>query len=151
MKRTPPPLHVAKPCPKQWDELQGDDRKRFCGECQLHVHNLSAMPERERDEFVAQSGGRLCIAYTQRADGSMVTPSPWDFWRKIFAPLHWAVASVLAVLLPAVFTGCASRTATLGKPGPSCGTHQQKNVRVGHDGQMTLGRVLLTNGENPTR
>ena len=146
MKRIKPPLHIAKPCPKRWDELQGDDRKRFCGECQLHVHNLSAMPVRERNEFVAQSGGRLCIAYVQRPDGSMVTPSTWAFWRKIFAPIRWALASALAMLLP----GCASRAtlgrpSTVGKPGPSCPTHQQKNVRANDAGAMTLGEYMPVN------
>ena len=36
-------LRIASPCPMRWDDMQGDDRKRFFGECRLHVYNLSAM------------------------------------------------------------------------------------------------------------
>src|SRR4051812_23738688 len=78
MRYEPPPLRVGTPCPKQWEEMRGDAKRRFCDQCQLHVHNLSAMSRRERDRFVQESGGRGCIAYQLRPDGTMMTPTFWS-------------------------------------------------------------------------
>ena len=36
-------VRVASPCNASWDAMKGDDRVRFCGECQKNVYNLSAM------------------------------------------------------------------------------------------------------------
>src|SRR6516162_8887116 len=36
-------LRVASPCPADWNAMQGDDRVRFCGQCEKNVYNLSAM------------------------------------------------------------------------------------------------------------
>lgn len=114
MKPAPPPLRVGTPCPKQWDEMRGDDKRRFCEHCQLHVHNLSAMSRPERERFVTESAGQLCIAYELRVDGTMITPS---FWRKISGPFQrtrHAFVAILASLLPFLFSACASSRRTLG-------------------------------------
>jgi hypothetical protein len=119
MKPEPPPFRIAKPCPKNWNEMSGDAKRRFCEHCQLHVHNLSAMSERERGEFVAESGGKACIAYELRGDGSMVTPSRWSW---LFAPLRrfqQAGTALLAACLPMAFSACSTtRKTTLGAPLP---------------------------------
>lgn len=56
-------------CPANWDEMEGDDRKRFCAHCRKDVHNLSAMPRDEAEELVG-SGGDLCVRMVRRADGT---------------------------------------------------------------------------------
>lgn len=111
MKNEPPPIRVATPCPKLWEEMSGNGKKRFCEHCQLHVHNLSAMSRRERDHFVAESGGRACIAYELRPDGSMVTPSRWRGMLRPLQRAQLALFAVLATLLPFFFSACASRRA----------------------------------------
>ena len=117
MKPAPPPVKIGSPCPKKWSELEGGDKQRYCSECQLHVHNLSAMSAPERNEFIENGGERKCIAYTLRADGTMVTPSRWPRLARLFRPVRWAALSCAATLLPFWFAGCASRkTATLGVP-----------------------------------
>lgn len=136
--KTLPPLQIAKPCPKRWDEMEGDSKRRFCDHCQLHVHNLSAMSKREREAFVQRSGGRLCISYVQRPDGSMVTPPRWTAIRRIFGSLQWGIASLAAMIVPFGLGGCESR---LCKP-TSSDKHQQKNLRTTEKGEMMLGTPL---------
>ena len=56
-------------CPANWDEMVGDEQKRFCSHCQKHVHNLSAMTRDEAQALVT-SGENLCIRMVRRADGT---------------------------------------------------------------------------------
>ena len=34
-------VKVASPCSARWGHMIGDDRARFCAQCQKHVDNLS--------------------------------------------------------------------------------------------------------------
>jgi len=104
--------------------MRGDSKQRFCDQCQLHVHNLSAMSAAERERFIAASGGRACIAYELRSDGSMVTPSRWPWLLLPFQGLRGSVVALLAAFLPFLFSSCATRR-TLGVPAPSCDASTQ--------------------------
>jgi hypothetical protein len=66
-------VRVAAPCPAQWEKMVGDERMRYCGQCSLHVYNLSGMTKREAETLVANAEGRLCVRYYRRADGSILT------------------------------------------------------------------------------
>src|SRR5688572_20020017 len=33
-------IRVASPCRARWDEMEGDERVRFCGHCQKNVYHL---------------------------------------------------------------------------------------------------------------
>lgn len=66
-------VRVASPCPANWDEMNGNDRQRFCGQCQLNVYNLSGMTRGEAEHLIANAEGRLCVRYYKRADGSIIT------------------------------------------------------------------------------
>jgi len=72
-------VDVATPCKADWESMSGDDKKRFCSLCKLHVHNLSAMSEAEAEAFVRQAeveragGGRVCVRFYRRADGTVLT------------------------------------------------------------------------------
>jgi hypothetical protein len=66
-------VHVASPCQASWDAMEGDDRARFCGQCQKNVYNLSAMTKKEAADLVRNQEGRLCVRYFKRADGTMLT------------------------------------------------------------------------------
>jgi hypothetical protein len=66
-------VRVAAPCNVDWDSMFGDERKRFCGQCQLNVYNLSEMTRSEAETLVARSEGRLCVRYYRRRDGSIIT------------------------------------------------------------------------------
>lgn len=66
------PVQLDLPCQVPWDQMAGDERVRFCTQCNLNVHNLSAMTEDEAAVFLAMRGGRVCVAYERRADGGAV-------------------------------------------------------------------------------
>ncbi len=55
------PLQIRKPCPKLWDDLQGDERRRYCSECALHVHNSAALTQREAETLLREAEGRVCM------------------------------------------------------------------------------------------
>ena len=66
-------ISVASPCTVNWDEMTGDDHVRFCGQCELNVHNLSHMSRNEAETLVAQTEGKRCIRFYRREDGTMLT------------------------------------------------------------------------------
>jgi hypothetical protein len=69
-------IRIAKPCPMAWEEMSAvgeGDRIRFCGHCNLNVHNLSAMTRPELDALLRKREGRLCVGYFQTADGNVLT------------------------------------------------------------------------------
>ncbi|QQS10289.1 MAG: hypothetical protein IPK69_06620 [Phycisphaerales bacterium] len=72
-------LSVAAPCPARWDDMEGTETKRFCAECGLHVHNVSAMTADEAAAFLAAAvegkshGERVCVRLFKRADGTVIT------------------------------------------------------------------------------
>lgn len=71
-------VHIATPCPADWDKMVGDERVRFCGSCKLNVYNLSDMRRTEAETLVRQAEGEdgaahLCVRFYRRADGTMIT------------------------------------------------------------------------------
>jgi hypothetical protein len=66
-------IRIASPCQKNWEEMVGDDRVRFCAHCQLNVYNFSAMNKAEAESFLLKAEGRVCGRYYQRTDGTMLT------------------------------------------------------------------------------
>ena len=69
----PPKLSYA--CPLPWQQMTGDERRRFCSQCGHHVHNLSLLGRAEREALLARAGQeRVCGTYYLRLSGGMVTP-----------------------------------------------------------------------------
>lgn len=66
-------VRVAAPCSADWDSMFGNERIRFCGQCQLNVYNLSEMSKAEAERLIGQTEGRLCVRYYRRRDGSIIT------------------------------------------------------------------------------
>lgn len=66
-------IKIASPCGANWNEMIGDDRKRYCAECRLNVYNLSDMTRDEAESFLINSEGRVCLRIYRRADGSVIT------------------------------------------------------------------------------
>jgi len=62
-------LSIRTPCPKTWSSLSGDGGKRFCGECQLHVHSSDALTRAEARALVASSSERVCMRLVLNGDG----------------------------------------------------------------------------------
>jgi hypothetical protein len=56
--------------------MTGDERVRFCGQCEKHVYNLAEMTADEaRDLITKREGKGVCVRVTRRADGTVVTGS----------------------------------------------------------------------------
>jgi hypothetical protein len=66
-------VQIASPCQADWNAMQGDDRSRYCGQCQKHVYNLSEMSRPEAEKLVFEREGRLCVRFFRRQDGTVLT------------------------------------------------------------------------------
>lgn len=64
---------IAAPCPAKWEEMQGDDVKRFCDKCALNVYNTSELTSQEIMDLMEQSEGRTCLRLYRRQDGTLIT------------------------------------------------------------------------------
>jgi|GEM_PF-1260435 len=107
-------VRVASPCTARWDQMQGDERSRFCSECKLSVYNLSAMTKDEASAFVAGAEGRVCIRYYQRADGTMLTADCPVGVRAVRMRFTRRVRSMTAAALALVATGVGASSMRAG-------------------------------------
>lgn len=56
-------IEIKNPCTESWDEMQGNDKVRFCSHCAHSVNNLSEITFKEAMKLVRRSEGRLCVRY----------------------------------------------------------------------------------------
>lgn len=118
------PLNVmiAAPCDIGWENMQGDDRVRFCSDCKLNVYNTSVMTTEEVRALAAK--GPSCLRIFRRSDGTMITDDCPQGLRKIRDAAKYArkraafVASTIAASVNAMvaasialFVNCAGATA----------------------------------------
>jgi Carboxypeptidase regulatory-like domain len=66
-------LKIASPCSADWEQMEGDERVRFCGECKKNVFSLSAMTRRDAEKLLVETNGNLCTRLYRRADGTVLT------------------------------------------------------------------------------
>jgi len=97
-------IKIASPCRADWNEMYGDNRKRFCGECKLNVYNLSGMTRDEAESLIIKAEGRLCVRFYKRADGTVITQDCPVGWAKVKQRTR-VFAAAFASLLMALFTG----------------------------------------------
>lgn len=95
-------ITIAAPCEADWEAMSGNDQVRFCDHCQLQVTNLSTMTRAQAVQFMAQSRGRLCVRFVQRAGGEIIT-------KQIPQKLHHISRKVSRIA-----AGAFSATLTLG-------------------------------------
>jgi len=99
-------LIVSSPCPTTWEQLVGNDRVRYCGQCALNVYNLAIMSSAEIERLVHQTGGRLCGRLYVRPDRTAtLRDCPTARSSLLRRRLHQAVAGLALVLLG---LGCRS-------------------------------------------
>ena len=99
-------IRIASPCSENWDEMFGDARKRFCGDCKLNVYNLSDMTRRDAENLLIASEGRLCVRYYRRPDGTVLTrdcPVGWQALKRRVSRVATAAFSMIAGLFTGVF------------------------------------------------
>jgi len=66
-------IEVPAPCPKDWNEMIGDDKTRLCRHCDKDIYNISAMTRREARKLVAKSAGNICVRMARTPDGKVQT------------------------------------------------------------------------------
>lgn len=106
-------VRVASPCPANWDEMIGDERKRFCGQCKLNVYNLSGMPRNEAENLLLNAEGRLCVRFYRRADGTVLTqdcPVGWKALKRKVSRTATAAFSFVVGLFGGLGFGAAFNT-----------------------------------------
>lgn len=97
-------IRVASPCPADWDQMYGDSRKRFCGECKLNVYNLSGMSRDEAEALIMNAEGRLCVRFFQRRDGTVITQDCPVGWARVKHRTRVFVGAAFSMLM-ALITG----------------------------------------------
>jgi hypothetical protein len=115
-------IRIASPCSADWDQMYGDDRKRFCGDCKLNVYNLSGMSRKEAEALIMKAEGRLCVRFYKRRDGSVITedcPVGWARVKQRTRVIATAAFSMFMALLSGVLTvhlfSKAKTTMTMGE------------------------------------
>lgn len=67
-------VRIASPCAARWEDMAGDDRRRRCAQCDLDVHNISALTRDEAETVLSRAvEGRVCARLYRRADGTVLT------------------------------------------------------------------------------
>ena len=135
---------IKEPCPIRWEEMRGDARRRFCDHCQLHVQNLSAMSPRQVAGVLRRSRKEpVCVTYTKRADGSMVTRA--ELLRERCAmPFRRAFSWLLAAFVPVALGACSTMQTTQPVAGRVTPTHQGSGSSKTASNEQE--RVIITGG-----
>ncbi len=66
-------IRVAAPCDVGFENMQGNDRVRFCEQCKMNVYNIGSMSADEAVRLVQRTEGRLCVRLYRRKDGTVIT------------------------------------------------------------------------------
>lgn len=164
-------VRIASPCSADWDQMYGDDRKRFCGDCKLNVFNLSGMTRDEAEALIMNAQGRLCVRFYKRADGTVLTQDCPVGWAKVkhrtrviaTAAFSMLMAILSGVFFVSLFSG--QRDAVVGimkmpdpKPVPMgvmgniaipSNTNTKPSTRP--DANMIMGRVRVTGNTEPNK
>ncbi len=101
MKKFTNPLDsvkIASPCSANWNEMRGDERKKYCAMCRLNVYNLSDMTRREAENFLINSEGRVCLRVFRRTDGTVITQDCPVGWARIKRKVSRTATAAFALI-----------------------------------------------------
>lgn len=100
-------VRIASPCSANWNEMYGDERRRFCSDCKLNVYNLSQMTQGEAENFLINSEGRVCLRIFRRSDGTILTQDCPVGWQALKKKVSRAATAVFALTM-GIFGGILS-------------------------------------------
>jgi hypothetical protein len=72
-KRSIDQLQIVSPCSTDWNRMTGDEKKRFCAECDKFVYDFAQMTRQQVEAIVSINRGRMCARITRKPDGSLLT------------------------------------------------------------------------------
>ena len=101
-------ITIQSPCTVPWDSMSGSERRRFCGQCRLHVHDISQLSEREALRLLEKTAGECCLRIWRRPDGTVVTKDCGRVRLAIQRRLLWLRAVAATVLSVFGLGGCRS-------------------------------------------
>jgi hypothetical protein len=91
---------IEAPCSEDWDRMRPEAgaQRRWCEQCERHVHDLSKMSERAARAFLRETAERdVCIAYVEDEAGELVfAPQP-----RIVPLARLASAATISMMLAA--------------------------------------------------
>lgn len=95
-------LRIASPCTASWEDMEGDDRSRFCEQCKLNVYNFAEMTQGEIEQLILRKEGRVCARLFRRRDGTvLVRDCPIGF-AAIRRRAVWMVGKIAALITIAI-------------------------------------------------
>jgi hypothetical protein len=104
-KRRLDQLQIVSPCSTGWDRMSGDEKKRFCAECNKFVYDFSQMTRRQVEAIVMIHQGRMCARITRRPDGALLTqetpPAHPIVARRAPPVINATLAAILGLSVPA--------------------------------------------------
>jgi hypothetical protein len=130
-------IRVASPCNARWNDMTGDERARFCGQCSKHVFNLSALTRVQIESLVREKEGKFCGRFHRRADGTMLTADCPSRLRRVRERVVKISGALFALVLSVV--GCSRRgdeksgqisfvMGDVAVPQVICGTNNQPEI-----------------------
>jgi hypothetical protein len=91
-------LTIDSPCPKDWNEMSGDDKSRYCEVCNKHVFNIISMSLDQSCDLLANSDGSICLRVAVDREGHVVTKAIESSELERSVPMFYkVVASILAL------------------------------------------------------
>lgn len=130
-------VSIERPCPKRWSELVGDEKRRFCSECALHVTNLSALTRAEATDFLSARSGRVCVTYVPTEDGGakLQAEAGKGLTRLPFLARGLARAASFVLGLLCLLPGCRPT------PTDTTGSTPPDPDDAGSEGRRLMGKV----------
>ena len=144
-------VRIASPCHARWEDMTGSDRARFCGQCNKHVYNFSAMTRAEVESLIREKEGRLCGRFYRRRDGRMLTADcqvGGQRKRNRLARIGGAMAAFMMLLLG----GCTRRSpAVQGSvaPPPEMGDVMYERPAATNSPPPSMGLIAIPNDAPP--
>lgn len=143
-QRSEAPLQIHKPCPKSWSQLVGDERRRFCSECSLHVHNAEELTRNEAQALVSEARGRVCMRVSYDPSGAPIfrdsAPAVASAAPRPASPgwARWALSAAAGLL-----AACYGSTSTPASGDPAVSDPAQTATKMGKVCSTVLGDVAL--------
>lgn len=123
-------IEIDEPCAEPWDRMTGDDRRRFCGTCRMHVYDLSALAREDAERLLAEREGQpLCVQLVRRADGTVVTA---DCTPSRLAAARRAARRSLALAGALVAATLGAVLGVVGLARPTCAAEREARAKPGH-------------------
>src|SRR5262249_32841839 len=96
---------IVSPCSTDWDQMSGDEKRRFCVECDKFVYDFLQMTRQQIEAIVSIHQGRMCARIKRRPDGSLLTletpPLPPGVSRPPPPFVNATFAAILGLSVPA--------------------------------------------------